>query len=227
MENIHEGHRSRLKKRFYEHGLESFTDIEALELLLFYAVPRRDTNEMAHRLLDFFGSYRAVMEADAYELAQVPGVGESAAGLIRLVAELGRRYGIAERKEGRIITSSKAAGEYLLPLYAFQKDELVYVLSLDSRSMVKRCRSIARGMSARVDFSVRDIIEAALKDNTTRMIVSHNHLSGTALPSASDIDTTKKLKSALALIGVELIDHIIVCDGDFVSLRDSGCFNML
>ena len=221
-ESIHKGHRERLRKRFLEHGLDSFSDIEALELLLFYALPRRNTNPLAHALLKTFGSFRAVMEAQTVDLAQVEGIGENAACLIRLVAEFGRRYMTSGRRSGKVIRGSADAGEYFLPLFAYETDELVYVACLDSGGMVKQCRRIARGMSNKVDFSSRDIVDTALRYNASHVIIAHNHLSGTAMPSNADVSTTKKLNAALSLIGVELDDHIIVCDGDFVSLRDSG-----
>ena len=223
-ENIHAGHRKRLKERFDEHGLDSFSDIEALEILLFYAVPRTDTNAIAHRLLNHFGSLRAVLEAEPRTLREVEGVGASAAALIRLTSELNRRYMISKRKANRALNTAAEAGEYLLPLFAYQTNEVAYALSLDSRSMVLHCHELARGMANKVDFTVRDIVDTALRDNASRMIIAHNHLSGTALPSNSDILATKRIQSALSLIGVELADHIIVCDDDFVSLRDSGFF---
>ena len=224
MASIHDGHRARLKNRFADFGLESFSDFEALELLLFYALPRRDTNELAHALIKHFGSYRAVMEAEISDLKQVPGLGENAAGLIRLTAELGRRYAISERKTGTVLDSAPAAGEYLTPLFSYRTRETIFVLSLDNKSTVTHCRELAEGTVNRVDFAVRDIVDIALRDKATSIIIAHNHLSGTALPSASDIETTRKLKNALGLIGVTLRDHIIICEGDYVSLLDSEFF---
>ena len=202
MDNVHEGHRERLKQRFLEHGLDSFSDVEAIELLLFFALPRRNTNELAHALISRFGSFKGVMEAGIDELTEVAGVGKNAA----------------------VIDGSEAAGNYLLPLFSYLTDERVYVLCLDSRSQVICCRDIAEGMVNRVDFAIRDIVDAALKNNAARVILAHNHLSGTALPSNTDLATTVKIKSALSLIGVELADHIVVCENDFVSMRDSGYF---
>lgn len=227
MRNVHEGHRDRLKTKFRNHGLDSFTDYEAFELLLFYAIPRRDTNELAHALLDRFGSFRAVLEADAEDLAAVPGIGESAAGLIALVAAMNRRYLRSERGEGRQLLSSEAAGEFLRPLFAYRAEETVFLLCLDSASRVQHCREMSTGTINRVELGVRDVVDQALRDRAARVILAHNHLSGTALPSQSDIAATTRLYQALRLIGVELADHIIVCDNDFVSMRDSGLFNRL
>lgn len=225
MENVHGGHRERLKRRFAEHGLEPFSDIEAIEMLLFYALPRRDTNELAHALLDRFGSYRAVLEADISELTQVPGVGENAAMLIRLVSEMNRRYMVSKKHSSRVLISDGiSAGEYLLPLFAYQTEEVVYAISLGSGGNVIRSHKMARGMSSQVDFAVRDLVEIALKDKAVFILLAHNHLSDTALPSKADIISTKGVQEALSYVGVKLFDHIIVCEDDFVSLRDSGYF---
>lgn len=225
MESIHSGHRQRLKERYVAHGLENFSDIEALELLLTFALPRRDTNPIAHALLDCFGGYREVLEADIDDLMRVPGIGQSAAILIHLVADANRRYLTAPRKEGRRIESSQDAGELLVPMFSYLSEEMVYVLTVDSRGMVIRCRAIAEGMINKVDFTIRDIVDLALRDHAAGIILSHNHLSGTALPSRDDLHTTEQLFRTLRAVGVRLMDHIIVCDGDFVSLRDSGYFS--
>jgi len=222
--SIHDGHRKRLKKRFVENGLDSFSDIEALEILLFYALPRGDTNVTAHMLLNHFQSFSRVMEAGLEDLQAVTGVGENAALLIQLVSELNRRYLVRQSAPGSIIRSSEDAGEFLIPYYTYINHECSYILCLDSKSQVLSCRPLASGMVNRVDFSVRSVVDIALRDNAVTVIISHNHVSGTALPSKADIETTKRLKNALDLIGVSLSDHIIVCEDDYVSMRDSGYF---
>lgn len=222
MESIHKGHRERLRQRFKGHGLDSFSDVEALEMLLFYALPRRNTNELAHYLLSSFGSFRAVMEARPEDLMRVDGIGENAALLIRLTAEFGRRYMLSGRRTGKPIRGSEEAGAYLMPLFSYETNEQVYLLCLDSAGMVKNCCRIAEGAVNMVDFSSRDVAEAAVRCGAVSVVLAHNHLSGTALPSSADISATKRLSSALALLGIELSDHIIVCGGDFVSLKDSG-----
>ncbi len=225
MDNIHTGHRERLRQRFERHGLEALNDIEALELLLYYALPRRDTNALAHALLDRFGSFRAVLEADSSELCQIPGVGESAATLIRLVREMDRRYQLSRREGGRILLrETREAGDYLLPLFSYSTEETAYAVSLGSARNVIRCHRLASGMSNAVEFSAREIVELALQDKAVYLLLAHNHLSDTALPSNADIKTTHCVRAALHYIGVELCDHIIVCDNDFVSLRDCGFF---
>ncbi len=223
--NVHEGHRQRMKKRFLEQGLEGFTDIEALELLLYYAIPRRDTNVLAHDLLNRFGGFRGVMEASADEISLLPGLGQTAAELITLMRELDRRYITASRPSGKdILRDPDAAGEYLKPLYSYATEEMVFCISLSSAGKVKSCRQMGAGMANRVEFSVREVVELALADKAPYILLSHNHLSDTALPSKSDVETSRTLYNTLAAIGVQLTDHIIVSGDDYVSMRESGFF---
>ena len=226
MSSIHDGHRRRLRERFIEYGMESFTDIEALEILLFYAVPRRDTNALAHALLEHFGSYRGVMEADLHALEKVPGIGENAAVLIKLVSAHSTRYQIALRSDVKRISSAEDAGAYLHPFFTYAKQELLYMMCLDARQTVIRCHLLAEGASGQVNLAVRDVVELALSDRAVSVILAHNHPSGIALPSNSDIVTTDNLRNALALIDVELRDHLIFSDDDFVSLRDSRTLHL-
>jgi len=219
---MHDGHRERMKKRFREHGLDSFSDIEALETLLFYALPRKNTNELAHILLERFGSFRGVLEADYSELCEVDGIGENAATLLSLVTEMNIRYLKSGRPQGKSLFDTESAGEYILPLFAYQKRETAYMLFLDNAGKLISCCELGKGIVNRVEVSARAIIENAIKTNASRVILTHNHLSGTALPSRDDYISTDGIRAALKMVDVELIDHIIVCDNDFVSLRDSG-----
>ena len=221
-ENIHKGHRERQKQKFLEHGLESFTDVEALEMLLYYAIPRRDTNALAHALLDRFGSFCGVMEADAKELVSVPGIGENAAGLLQLVTAFNQRYLRTDRVRGVALPDGQAACEYLMPKFAYCREEIALLVTLDSAARVIKCRTLSEGMANQVFVSARVIVDFALRDKATKVILAHNHISGLALPSAADLAATERIRNALALISVELVDHIVVSEGDAVSIRDSG-----
>ena len=224
MANIHDGHRERTKKKFHDHGLEGFTDIEAIELLLMYAIPRRDTNVLAHALLDRFHSFRGVMEADVADLETVEGAGPNAASLIALVTALNRRYLAARGGNRPILNSTEAVVGYLLPRFAYLKEEMALLVCLDGASRLLCCRELGRGTPGSVQFPARDVVDIALRENALGVILSHNHLTGTALPSSADRLATRELYHALRLIDVRLLDHIIVCDGDCVSMRDSGEF---
>ena len=192
--------------------------------MLFYALARCDTNELSHRLLDRFGSFSGLLEAEQHELCDVPGIGENTAILISLVTEMNKRYLKSEKRVGKKISSSDDAGEFLKPYFTYEKQEHAYILSLTTAGNVIRCRKLGSGLVNKVDFSARDVVELVMKDNAAGVILAHNHLSDTALPSAQDLSATKMLRTALALIGVKLIDHVIVCGADFVSMRDSGYF---
>lgn len=219
---VHDGHRQRLKKRFSENGIESFNDINALELLLFYAIPRRDTNEIAHNLLDRFGSLKAVFEASENELKEVEGVGESAAVLISLIPEILKKSEISKANEIRQINNSKDAGSYLLPRFMNLKDETLIMLCLDSKRSVIFCKEMARGVVNGVDTNIRLLVETALKVKAVSVIIAHNHPGGIALPSREDDYFTKRLFSALNMVGITLEDHLIIVGDEFVSFADSG-----
>lgn len=224
--NIHREHRARQRKKFAEHGPENFTDIEVLEFLLYYAIPRRDTNELAHALLDQFRSLRAVLEADQKELMTVEGVGPSAAALICLVRELHRRYSAGAFQKRPVLRGTRQIGAYLLGRFRYRKEETAMLLCLDAGSRPISCRVLGEGSGVNVNISPREIVDIALRDKAARVVLAHNHLSGIALPSSADIAATRQLWETLRVIGVELTDHLIFADEDFVSLRECGVFRV-
>lgn len=224
--NIHEGHRERLKASFSEHGLESFNDLNALELLLFYAIPRSDTNPVAHRLLDRFGSLAAVFDASERELMDVEGVGRSTAVLLRLLPQMLKKSMVSETAEIRQIRKPSDAGRFLLPRFMYEKDEIIYVIFLDTKKCVICCSEMGRGVVNGADVSVRRIVEAALKNKASSLILAHNHPDGIALPSKEDDSFTKRLFSSLNLIGIRLEDHLIFVGDEYVSLADSGLMQL-
>lgn len=222
--NIHDGHRARLKKRFLEHGLESFEDHGVLEILLFYALPRADVNPIAHALIDKFGTLSAVFDAPVEELARVPGIGLSTAEFIKLIPQVSRRYLMSRVSFDDILDSSKKAGEYLLPRFYAERDEIVYMACLDAKCKVLNCRLLFRGSVNSANVSVRKIVENALVFNATSVIIAHNHTSGIAIPSDEDKLTTRRIEQALKSVDITLADHIVVADDDFVSMADNGFF---
>jgi DNA repair protein radC len=223
---VHDGHRERLRARFAEHGLESFNELNALELLLCYAIPRRDTNELAHRLLDAFGSLSGVFQASMQELTSIPGIGENAAMLILMVPQIVKKAHVSKAKETKIIRNSTDAGNYLLPYFLDEQDEIVMMLCLDNKRAVICCREMGRGVVNCVDANIRRMVETALKVKTTTVIIAHNHPNGVALPSREDDNFTRTLYRSLGLLGITLEDHIIVANDEFVSLADSGVMHL-
>lgn len=221
-ESIHEGHRDRLKTRFRKHGLDSFTDIQVLELLLFYAIPRRDTNDIAHRLLDHFGGLSQVLEASPGELKRVEGVGDHAATLLSLVTQIGRFYLVDRSKKETILPSIDDCGKYLMSFFFGRTNETVFLLCLDSKCKVLDCKQIGEGSINSAGISIRKIVETALTLKASSVVLAHNHPSGIALPSAEDIQATRRVAAALNAVEIQLVDHIVVADEDYVSLAQSG-----
>ena len=211
---VHDGHRQRLIARFLEEGLDSFEEHNVLELLLFLSV-------LAHRLIDAFGSLAGVLEAPYSELLQIEGVGENTAALIKLMPEMARAYLSREREE-ICLDSTEKAGRYLLPRFIGRREETVFLVCVDAKCRVLSCGMLHRGSVNASEVNLRKIIAAALNYDAAGVILAHNHPGGVALPSPEDLDTTRRVRSVLEAMGVQLMDHIIVADGDYVSLADSG-----
>jgi len=220
--SVHEGHRERLRKRFLEEGLDHFSDIQALELALFYCIPRVDTNPISHALLDRFGTLAQVLEAPVEELKKVPGMGERSATFLHLITEFGRYYLVSRTADMKILPTLEQCAEYMLPLFYGRRLETVFLLCLDAKCKVLSCKEIAEGDVNSTGISVRKVVETALGANATSVVLAHNHPSGVAVPSGEDIQTTRKITAALAAVDVQLVDHIVVADHDYVSMAQSG-----
>ena len=219
---IHDGHREKMRQRFMTGGLDAFADHEILELLLYYAIPRRDTNPIAHALMERYGSLPAVLAAPMEDLKRTEGIGESAAVLLHLVPQVCRRARLAQVGEDQVLNSSERAGAYLLECFDGESREVIYQLCLDRKGKLLACKRLGEGSVASADLDVRRLVENAILTGARAVILAHNHPSGVALPSDGDYTATMRVRAALNAIGIELADHIIVADGDFVSMADSG-----
>ncbi len=219
---VHDGHRARRKRLFRENGLDAFADHEVLELLLFYAIPRADVNPVAHRLIDRFGSLDAVFSAPPEELEAVEGVGENAATLLSLMLPAARRAYMTSQKGGVALGSTERLGHYFCKLFFGIRQEAFYEVCLDAKGKLLHCYKVADGSVDAVTLNVRCIVENALRCHASAVALAHNHPSGVALPSPDDNATTLMVYDALRTVGIELVDHIIVADDDFVSLRENG-----
>ena len=224
--SLHDKHRARKKKQFREHGLDAFADHEVLELLLYYAIPRVDTNPIAHRLIDRFGSLYGVFSASVSELSGVEGVGEHTATLLTLLMPLYRRVKTTSKRRELSLASAERAGEYFSDLFLGVKREEMYEACLDAKGKLLACYRVAAGGTDAVNVNMRRVVENALHCQASAVILAHNHPSGVALPSPDDNATTLAAFDALRTVDIPLIDHIIVADGDFVSLRDNGLLPM-
>lgn len=223
--SIHAGHRGRLRERFRELGLAGFADHEVLELILFHCIPRKDTNLIAHNLIDRFGTLARVLDAPVSELKKVEGVGENAAVFLSLIREVTGRYQESRFPQNEALTSVKAYGDYLLAKFNSLRNEEVYLLCLDAKCMVLSCRKIGDGGINSASISIRKIVEMALAENATSVVLAHSHPSGLAIPSQEDVATTKLVANALIMVDVVLSDHIVVADNDYVSMVQSNYYN--
>ncbi len=222
--SIHEGHRQRLKDRFRREGLDNFDELYVLELLLFYCIPRKDTNPIAHRLLDQFGSLTAVLEASPEELEKVEGINTSASTFLSLITQVGRYYQVRRAEPGDILRTSDQCGNYLMPYFFGRDTETVFMLCLDAKCKVICCKKVGEGNVNSANIPIRRVVEMALSANATSVVLAHNHPSGLALPSADDVQTTLRVSAALETVEITLADHIVVCGDDFISMAQSRYF---
>lgn len=218
---LHDGHRQRKRERFLKQGADGLADHEVLELLLYYAIPRRDTNETAHRLLQKFGTLQNVFNAPAEELSRVEGMGEGAALFLTLLPAVYRRTMRSTGPE-KVLNSVEKCGRYFLSLLAQERQETLYQLCLDAKGKLLTCKKLSQGSADCTALSVRQVVENALLSGASAVVLAHNHPSGVALPSENDRAVTLWVRDALKTMDIRLLDHIIVADGDYVSMNQSG-----
>lgn len=222
---MHTGHRQRLKDRFQAEGLDHFSDIQALELLLFYCIPRKDTNPIAHRLLDRFGKFHHVLDAPYSELVKVEGISDNAATFLTMFRQMIRYYEKSQTNDIRVVTDTDDCGKLLVPYFCGVGDEMVYLLCLDAKCKVISCKKVGEGSVNSAAISIRKIVETAMAAGAVSVVLAHNHPSGLAIPSPEDVQTTKRLGQALHTVEIILADHIIVSGEDYVSLLQSGLYS--
>ena len=224
MSGVHDGRRERLRARFLSQGLEAFADHEVIELLLTYAIPRRDVNDLAHRLLDSFGSLHALLEATGPELMEVSGVGERTAALLRLVLDLNRRYLIDRERaeEPARLGSAAAGGRLFVPYFYGVRVERVYAAFLDDDLRLLSCRLLFEGGINQASVNLRKLVETALRERATGVILAHNHPAGQAIPSVEDRECTLAIGAALNTVQIRLLDHFIISGRDYCSMAEGG-----
>lgn len=224
--NPHKNHRARLRETFIKAGVDDMPDHNLLELLLFYSIPRKNTNELAHRLISTFGSLSRVFDAPFEELLKVDGIGESSALLISSIPAICRRY--EEKASGKInLSEPEDAVEYAVRKFYGSKVEEFYMLCLDGSGNLTNCCKIGDGTVSSVAVDKRRVLEAAFRNNADRVIFAHNHPYGVAAPSKEDINLTGEMCALLKNVGVRLADHIIVAGGDSISLASVEKFRGL
>lgn len=206
-------------------GERGFEDHTLLELLLFYGVPQKDTSPIAHRLIERFGSLPAVLEAPARELMQIEGVGENVARLLKVTQAM--RCRCTQQQTARqkvVLNSSLKAGEYLCSLLQGRETEALLLVCLDAGKAVRHCEQLESGVSDSISTTLRQIAQLCVNRNVHDIILAHNHPSGLVHPSREDIVMTRKAQDFLQEIGVNLLDHFVITDKEFYSMKDHRLF---
>ena len=219
-DNLHEHHRKRLKERFLREGIESFEPHCILELLLFYSIPRKDTNETAHKLLRRFGSLRGVFDAPFESLLEVEGISEHSATLIKMIPSLARIYALEGVEHDVILDTFESVGEYLVRRYTGVSKETVLLLLINGRNQLTDCIKVHEGSINSVSITPRNLVETALFKGAAAVILAHNHPSGMAIPSSDDIRTTEIMKNAFSSIDIKMLGHFLVAGNNYCNICD-------
>ncbi len=217
-DNPHKFHRSRLRARFMKEGLRSFEDHNILELLLFYAIPQKDTNDLAHALLDKFGSLAAVFDAEIGDLCKVNGIGENAATLINLIPQLSRAYLMDKDTRYPDFTDLHKLGNYLVNYFIGEKNEKLIAVLLNNKSEMIDILLVSEGTVNRTEGSVRKIAEAAFSKNASSFVLAHNHPDGNCTPSVADVSFTSNYRKIFDELGLPLVEHIVVGGVSYVGI---------
>ena len=218
---LHEGHRERMRRQLKTSGMDSLSDVQVLEVALYYAIPRRDTNEIAHALLSRFGSLSGVLEAPPAELLKVPGVGPASAALLSSIPLFARRYLQDKNGMGVVLDTTQKLGKYILPRFVGLNNEHLYMICLDKKRKLLNCSLLSEEGLGQVAVDLRSIVETALRCSASCVVLAHNHTQGFAVPSRDDIQMTRQVARALQMVSVELIDHIVISREEFVSMAST------
>lgn len=222
--SVHDGHRQRVKQRFRKEGLGGFDDLHVVELLLFYCVPRRDTNLLAHKLIDRFGSLPRILSAPVSELEKVEGINENIATFLSLVPAIHKECLIRKNLEVKTIRSLNEAGCIIRDMLANKRNEQVCMLCMDAKNNILCTEILGEGSINSANVPVRRIVERAIAVNAASVILGHNHPGGLSMASDEDVSTTLSLEKTLRSVDIILVDHIIVSDQEFSSMATTGLY---
>ncbi len=221
--NIHAGHRQRMRKRFIERGIEGFETHEKLEMLLYYAIPRKDTNELAHRLLDRFGTFAGVCNAPIDILQRDFGLTETAAVLLRMIPAMASAY-VDSAADGQFVNRHIAL-DLLRPKFIGATTEKVAVVLSNSKRHLVYSDIISVGSLTATDLPIRKIVDLSLRMNARYVYLAHNHPSELCMPSRPDLETTHTISETLYALGISLVDHFVITSNDYFSIRSEKKFS--
>ena len=222
-QGLHEGRRARMRKRYLnDNGLDSFAEHEALELLLFYCIPRKDTNELAHKMLLEYGNLANLFDAHPKDIAKRCGVSENTAILIGMIPQLAKRYFQSKWEKSIRLATSQEAGRYLIGLFAGRNTEAFYILCLDAQRRLNHAALISEGTVEEAPVYIRNIVQTTLLYNSVSVVLAHNHPGGSVAASGADIEATRQIIRAFELLEIGVLDHIIVAGNRYFSFAENG-----
>lgn len=220
---IHANHRKRLQNLIYTSDLKNLSEIQILEYILTFCIPRKDTNPLAHNLLDEFGTIGDVLEADYDRILSVKGIGPVAARTLKSICKI-FHYNMEQTKtkQTQLLSTPAQIIDFFRAFLDKKTNENFYMASLTPKSELIKVDKIADGTVNKISLDIRKISEFAIKNNASLVIVAHNHPDGNPQPSGEDISATSKIFSALSVLGVGLVDHIIISKDSYFSFYSSG-----
>ncbi len=219
---VHDGHRERMRERIRNSGLVALQDHEILEYILYAFVPRKDTNEIAHSLIERFGSFAGVLNADEKSLSAVCGMTANASLFISQLPDVFRKYMQDNEKERLNLKGRGVARSYIGSVLYGKRQEEVYAVALDAHDGVINSRFLSSGSGDAVELSVRAVVDFALSNTASSIIIAHNHPSGSVSPSQRDLDVTREVYDTLSALGITLEDHLIFAGKEYYSFEENG-----
>ena len=222
-EEIHDKHRERLDRKVARDGIEFLEPHEQLEYLLFVVIPRRNVNDLAHKLLERFGSLWGVFNADVKQLTEFEGIGTRAAKFLKILPSL---LGITERnvkysKPPRLYTQEEITN-YASTFFYGKMLEEVYLFSLNSNFGLRSVSRISKGDETEAYIHPKQVVKQAIYDNAAVALIVHNHPCGSAAPSFEDISLSRQLNDAFAAVDIKFLDSVIISGKESYSIRENG-----
>lgn len=215
---LHKKHRERLKEKFLEFGMDGLEDHELVELLLFYAVPRQNTNEIAHRLINEYGRISDILEADTENLMKFKGISKHSAVLFKLILASVNKYMNEQNDIANAMLTPQNIDKYIKNLFYGHTNEVAYALLLDKECVVKKVKKLSTGTVNAAPIYPREVVKLAVNEKYPYILLAHNHPNGNAMPSQNDLKITKTIELALNFVEVRLVDHVIVSGEKVISL---------
>lgn len=221
----HSKHKERLRERFINStDFVGFSEHEILEMMLNYVIVRKNTNDIAHKLIEKFGSLNNVLIANVGELTSVDGVGERTAVFLNMQYSLMRYYNSKEAERAKLTGNIKEdVLKRLKPLFDKSIREEMYVVTVTNKNRIKRIKKVAEGTISSVTVTPRDLVRACIEDNdVVSVIIAHNHPGGRLSPSQEDLNFTRLVEDALHLVDLKLLEHYIICDDSYYPIIESN-----